>query len=99
MSLYPPYPPELTPEQNTYLTTLIKEWSTSHGLMVRPAPSFIAEDNDPQQALATTAPVTMFPSLFPRECYHEALMIQTAYNELYANVARDEEWLGKVVEG
>jgi hypothetical protein len=99
MSLYPPYPPELTPEQNTYLTTLIKEWSTSHGLMVRPAPNFIAEDNDRQQALATTAPVTMFPSLFPRECYHEALMIQTAYNELYANVARDEEWLGKVVEG
>jgi len=99
MSLYPSYPPALTPEQATYLTTLVKEWSAAHGLMVRPAPAVVAAEHDPHQSLATTAPVTLFPSLFPLQCYHEALMIQTAYNELYANVAKDEEWLGEMVDG
>lgn len=99
MSIYPSYPPSLTDDQKSYLTTVIKEWSIAHGLAVRPVSSFVAEEHDPHRALATTAPVTLFPSLWPLQCYHEALMLQTAYNELYANVARDEEWLGEVVDG
>jgi len=99
MSIYPPYPPALSPDQTTYLTNLIKEWSISHGLTVRPASTVVAAEHDQGQILATTAPITLFPSLFPLQCYHEALMLQTAYNELYMNVAKDEEWLGSVVEG
>lgn len=97
-SIFPSYPPPLTPEETSHLVTQIKDWSIAHGLAVRPATSFVAHDADPHTALATTAPVTLFPSLFPLKCYHEALMIQKAYNELYARISADEEWLGAVVQ-
>jgi len=92
------YPPELSPEEEHYLLSNLKDWSIAHGLAVRPAPSFVEPSQDPGGVLATTAPVTLFPSLFPRKCFEEGLEIQTAYNELYSAVARDEEWLKGIVE-
>lgn len=97
-SVYPAYPPPLTAEQREYLLTTLKDWSIAHGLAVRPAPSFVAQDLDPSGVLATTAPVTLFPSPFPRSCFDEALSIQAAYNELYSAIARDEEWLEQIVK-
>ena len=97
--IYPHYPPDLSEEQLGYLLTEIKDWSIAHGLAVRPAPSFIPEKQDPNGALAVTAPVTLFPSLFPRSCFEQGLSIQTAYNELYAAIASDESWLKQTVEG
>ncbi|KAF2463727.1 glutathione synthetase large chain [Lindgomyces ingoldianus] len=96
--LYPDYPPELSSAQEQYLLSNLKDWSIAHGLAVRPAPSFVPTSQDPSGALATTAPVTLFPSLFPRACFEEALAIQKAYNELYSAIARDEEWLQAIVE-
>ncbi len=58
----------------------------------------MSEEQDLLRSLATTAPVTLFPSLFPRACFEEGRAIQTAYNELYACIANDEEWLGEVVK-
>ncbi|KAL9090416.1 MAG: hypothetical protein Q9159_001945 [Coniocarpon cinnabarinum] len=95
--LFPLYPPQLTPEQQTHLVSTTKEWCIAHGLAIRPSQSHQKDGDDPNGHLAVAAPVTLFPSLFPLNCFHEALMIQTAYNELYANIARDEEWLGEVV--
>ncbi|KAF2680678.1 glutathione synthase [Lentithecium fluviatile CBS 122367] len=92
------YPPELSPEEEHYLLLTLKDWSIAHGLAVRPAPSFVEPSQDPTGVLATTAPVTLFPSLFPRRCFEEGLAIQTAYNELYSAIARDEEWLKSIVE-
>ncbi|KAK4984325.1 Glutathione synthetase [Elasticomyces elasticus] len=96
--LYPRYPPELTQSQSDYLLSNIKDWSIAHGLAVRPSTSFVPGGQDSTGALATTAPVTLFPSLFPRACFVEALSIQTAYNELYAAIAQDERWLQGIVE-
>ena len=95
--LFANYPPLLSPEQEQYLSRTAKEWSISHGLAIRPPQSHRKDQDDPHGNLAIAAPITLFPSLFPLNCYHEALMIQTAYNELYANIAIDEEWLGAVV--
>lgn len=92
------YPPELTTEQEKYLLDNLKDWSIAHGLAARPAPSFVTQDQDPSGVLATTAPITLFPSLFPRACFEEGLVIQKAYNELYSAIARDEEWLRCIVE-
>ncbi|KAL6706696.1 Glutathione synthetase [Coniothyrium glycines] len=92
------YPPELTTEEEHYLLSTLKDWSIAHGLAVRPAPSFVQASQDPSGVLATTAPVTLFPSLFPRSCFEDGLAIQTAYNELYSAIARDEEWLQGIVE-
>ena len=92
------YPPSLTPEQRDFLLTSLTDWSLSHGLTVRPPPAFVKEN--PNNALATHAPVTCFPLVFPREPFVRAREIQTAYNELYAGIASgaSEEWLGDIIE-
>ncbi len=98
-SIYPKdYPPKLSPEQQAHLLFELKDWSIANGLAVRPSPAFVSKDADPEGVLAVNAPVTLFPSLFPRHCFEDALGIQTAYNELYANIANDEEWLGEIMK-
>ncbi|KAI9661607.1 MAG: hypothetical protein M1821_008845 [Bathelium mastoideum] len=97
--IYPQYPPELTDEQHKYLVTNLIDWSVAHGLTVKPPSSFVSAEQDPLGVSATPAPVTLFPSLFPQRCYDEALAIQSTYNELYAAIAQDEDWLRSIVEG
>ncbi len=97
-SIYPDYPPDITPEQSEYLLSNLKDWSIAHGLAVRPSPAFVSQDLDPTGVLANTAPVTLFPSPFPAACFQEAREIQTFYNKLYAAIAQDEEWLRGIVE-
>ena len=97
-SIYPPYPPELSPAQFDYLLSNLKDWSILNGLAVRPSFAFVSKDVDPSRSLAVTAPVTVFPSLFPRACFEEARAIQMAYNELYAMIASDESWLQEIVK-
>ena len=97
-SIYPDYPPLLTEDQSEYLLSNVKDWSILNGLAVRPSASFVPKEFDPSGSLAVTAPVTLFPSLFPRACFNEARALQTAYNELYMAIASDEAWLGEIVE-
>lgn len=97
-SFYPEYPPNLTSDQLEYLISNVKDWSILHGLAVRPPTSWISDEVDPSRSLAVTAPVTLFPGLFPRACFEEARSIQEAYNELYAAIATDVQWLGVIVE-
>ncbi|KAF3224092.1 hypothetical protein TWF191_006206 [Orbilia oligospora] len=92
MSLYPSYPPNLTAEQLSYLITSFTDYSLSHGLIVRPAPTFIP--TNPSNSLATPAPVTLWPSPFPRTHFEEARSLQPFCNLLYARVAADQSWLG-----
>ena len=96
--MYPKYPPELNDEQREYLLSNLKDWSIAHGLAVRPTPSYVPADQDPSLALATTAPVTLFPSLFPRVCFEQARCVVKAYNEMYSAIASDEAWLQNIVE-
>ena len=92
---YPDYPPALSDERQKYLLACLKDRSISSGLAVRPSPSFVP---DLEGDLATTAPVTLFPSLFSRSCFEEALAIQTSYNKLYSAIASDEAWLEQIIE-
>lgn len=96
--LYPEYPSRLDRDQESYLLDNVKDWSIAHGLAVRPAPSYIPDESNPSGALATSAPVTLFPSLFPRVCYEQALSVAKAYNDLYSAIASDEAWLKDIVE-
>lgn len=96
--MYPQYPPTLDDEQIEYLLANLKDWSIAHGLAVRPATSYVSTEQDPNGALATTAPVTLFPSLFPRVCFEQAQSVVRAYNELYSAIASDEAWLKTIVE-
>ena len=96
--MYPDYPPKLNDQELDYLYSNLKDWSIANGLAVRPAPSYVPTTTDPHGALATTAPVTLFPSLFPRVCFEQAISVVEAYNELYSAIASDEAWLTKIVE-
>ena len=93
-----PYPPEVTEAESALLVSSIKDWSIAHGLAVRPAPNLVAVEEDPNHVLATSAPVTLFPSSFPRVCFEQARVVQKAYNQLYATIAQDEQFLQDMVE-
>lgn len=92
------YPPELTQSESEQILSIIKDWSIAHGLAVRPPLNLVAAEADPYGVLATTAPVTLFPSPFPRVCFEQAKSIQKTYNELYASIAQDEPFLHDIVQ-
>ena len=91
------YPPALTASKLEYLFTSFTDWSLAHGLAVRPPGT---AQHLSESVLATHAPVTLFPSPFPRAPFDQARGIQTVYNELYANIASDdsEQWLAPIIE-
>ena len=97
-TIYESYPPHLSQEQKDYLVFTIKNWSIQHGLAVRPNPSFVATERDPKSILATNAPVTLFPSPLPKVAFQHAQALQVPYNELYARIANDEEWLEEILK-
>jgi glutathione synthase len=97
-NVYSTFPPELNEDQKAYLLSNLKDWSIAHGLAVRPTPAYVSPEQDPAVALATSAPVTIFPSLFPKGCFEQAKSVAKAYNELYSAIASDEEWLTGIVE-
>jgi hypothetical protein len=92
------YPPVLTIAESERILSTIKDWSIAHGLTVRPPLALVSPEADHHGVLATTAPVTLFPSPFPRQCFDQAKSIQKAYNQLYASVAQDESFLRDIVQ-
>ena len=96
--VYETYPPEVSEEQLEYLKSTVNNWTAQHGLLVRPSPSLVSEDVNPNHILSTSAPVTLFPSPFPRACFEQARSLQTVYNELYAAIASNEEWLESIMK-
>ncbi|XWW96971.1 hypothetical protein V2A60_004951 [Cordyceps javanica] len=92
------YPPSLSAAETERLVNTIGDWSAANGLMIRPPPAVIAAEADPKGIAAINAPVTLFPSPFPRQCFAQALGVQTTYNELYAAVSRNEEFIEDTVK-
>ncbi|PCD40675.1 hypothetical protein FGRA07_01946 [Fusarium graminearum] len=92
------YPPTLKTEEKDALIETVKDWSIGNGLAVRPPPTVIAAEADPKSIAATNVPVTLFPSPFPNQCFSQGKAVQKTYNELYASVSRDEEFLAQVVK-
>ncbi|KAI0964798.1 glutathione synthetase-like protein [Xylaria arbuscula] len=90
------YPHQLSSEQQEYLLSTINEWSITHGLVMRA--TFASTTRDPIASYASTIPITLFPGQFPKDCFNEAVGIQTSYNELYAAISGDEDWLSWAVE-
>ncbi|KAB5570319.1 hypothetical protein GE09DRAFT_1271246 [Coniochaeta sp. 2T2.1] len=100
MPAYTPdsYPPVLEEQESERLVEVVKDWTIGNGLAVRPPVSVVAAEIDPRSILATSAPVTLFPSPFPKICFEQAKAVQTAYNELYAKISQDEEFISQVVQ-
>ncbi|ETN40648.1 glutathione synthetase [Cyphellophora europaea CBS 101466] len=92
------YPPPLSEQQQVYLSTYVKNWTIQHGLTVRPSAAQVSEEVNPNAVLATNAPVSLFPSPFPRKLFKQAQSLQTVYNELYAAIASNETFLESVMK-
>jgi hypothetical protein len=92
----PPWPPAITPEEQSHLEVLSLDYALSHGLVYRPWLATGAEV--PPQASAISAPISLFPTPFPRHSYEQALKLQPLYNELYARITMDEKWLETVAK-
>ncbi|CAM1505354.1 Fc.00g109910.m01.CDS01 [Cosmosporella sp. VM-42] len=92
------YPPELKADEREALVETIKDWSIGNGLAIRPPATVIATEADPNGIAAINAPVTLFPSPFPKQCFMQGKSVQKTYNELYASVSRDEEFLAQIVK-
>jgi glutathione synthase len=83
---YSNYPPKLNDEEERYLIEILKDYGLSIGFCVKYNSPEIGE-------CAALAPITLFPSLFPQQCFTTAEAVQKPYNELYAKIASDLKWL------
>ncbi|KAK9370130.1 glutathione synthase [Lipomyces kononenkoae] len=87
------YPPTLTEEETTNLAIALRDWSLSHGLVIRAPTETNAADES-----SVHVPLTLHPSPFPKNLFDQARGLQTAFNELYAKVADDSEFLNRITE-
>lgn len=96
--IYSRYPPSISDELSSYIAAYVKNWTAEHGLLVRPSTHQVGQDTNPNGVLATNAPVSLFPSPFPRKLFRQAQDLQTVYNELYAKIASNESFLETVMK-
>lgn len=82
-----PFPP-LTPGQTTLLVDKSQSWGLAHGLVMYP-PGFVL-------SLATVAPLTLFPTPFPKQAFEQALAVQQTFNRLYTLVASSKGWIESI---
>ncbi|KAF2666410.1 glutathione synthase [Microthyrium microscopicum] len=90
------YPPEISQQQQDFAVGQLKNYALSVGFTVKPF-AVQTDDGPKLPEGAVPAPITLYPSLFPKSCFEEALDIQQSYNTLYANITRDTAWLEDIV--
>ncbi|KAL5482338.1 GSH2 [Sanghuangporus weigelae] len=93
--IFPDWPPHLTDAQQSHLTQVATTYALAHGLLYLPPSS--PSSPTPAPTSAIHAPLSLFPSPFPRSLFQTALRLQKIYNVLYARIALDEEFLDSVM--
>ncbi|PKC74916.1 glutathione synthase [Rhizophagus irregularis] len=91
-TFFPKYPPNISDENLQSLKNLAIDWSLSHGLIIRPP------TNVSNNSFVMHAPVSLFPSPFPRKTYEEAIELQPMFNLLFHKLSQDSEFITQVVE-
>jgi glutathione synthase len=83
--------PDLNQEQLKQLIFEMSQFGLSNGLIMYPPAPYL----NYQPVLA---PVTLFPTPFPRKQFLKAILIQQIYNKLYANVVSEHNWLTDIIK-
>lgn len=84
--------PALLQENQDILVEKLLHWSLANGLVMYP-PGFVNHS-------ANNAPITLFPTPFPRELFQLAVEVQKTFNKLYVSVITSQKlWLLDVIEG
>ncbi|KAL1854795.1 hypothetical protein VTK73DRAFT_8701 [Phialemonium thermophilum] len=91
------YPPALSSLESARLVQVVKDWTLGKGLAVRPPPTAVTAETELLGTLGMSAPVTLFPSPFPKVCFDQARSVQKAYNELYAKISQNETFISQIV--
>jgi glutathione synthase len=91
------WPPQLTPEQLEALTLAATTYALSHGLLYLPPSDSLSNTQPRIPTTAIHAPISLFPSPFPRAQFEAARRLQSVYNVLYARVAMDTQFLDTVM--
>ncbi|KAJ7823645.1 hypothetical protein B0H13DRAFT_2681398 [Mycena leptocephala] len=87
------WPPALTDVQLEALTLYATTYALSHSLLY--LPPLKHQPLIPNTAIH--APLSVFPSPFPRRLFSLARRLQSTYNILYARIATDVEFLDRVM--
>lgn len=82
--------PTLNEDRQSELVNNLSHWALGNGLAMYPT-NFELHNTG-------YAPVTLFPTPFPRGQFEKALAVQEDFNELYAQVVKNQEWLGSILE-
>lgn len=86
------WPPQISDSQLAELHLLAATYALSHGLLYLPVNGGTATPTS-----AIHAPLSLFPSPFPRRIFHLAQRLQSTYNILYARIAMDDAFLDQVM--
>ena len=84
---------EPSEEQIFALLSQIQDWQINHGSLLK-----LAESQTENSVLSYPVGVSVFPTVFPRLQFYRAMDLQPIYNELYAAIAMDEDWLYNVTK-
>ncbi|RDB14681.1 Glutathione synthetase [Hypsizygus marmoreus] len=87
------WPPTLSKDQLDDLTLQATSYAFSTGLLYLPP----TQPQPPIPTSAIHAPLSLFPSPFPRSLFQLAQRLQRIYNILYSRIAQDEEFLDRVM--
>lgn len=86
------YPPHLPPFQLENLMSSIKDYQITHGSQLK-----LIATNNHHTVQSHPVGTTLFPTLFPKSLFDEAMALQTTFNKLYATMAEDDKWLFQVL--
>jgi glutathione synthase len=91
----PSWPPSLSTEQQASLLAESSAYALAHGFTLLPPHPVSGPPPAPTHAIA--APLSLFPTPFPRSEYERARSLQLAYNAIYARVTLDWAFLDRVM--
>lgn len=83
--------PKLGKEELQELIFEATQFGLSNGLMMYPPSPFLNYQ-------PTLAPITLFPTPFPRKQFVKGLDIEKTYNKLYAAVVSEHHWLTNIIK-
>ena len=93
MHSFAQYPPPISEDHLLWLSIQIQDWLLNHGSLIKDISTQIVHS-----VKSHPIGVTLFPTLFPRQRFQQALELQSIYNELYCAVAEDEQWILSAIE-
>lgn len=82
--------PQLENAAQDHAVQQLLHWSLANGLVLYPQ-NFKTFSTD-------AAPVTLFPTPFPRSSFNLALQVQPIFNRLYAKIAANDKWLTSIID-